>query len=74
VKNGTITKAEHKQLAQEGKEINQERKADLAKDGGKLTKSDRKTLETKLNQRSKEIYQDKHPNAGSAGASTSTNP
>jgi hypothetical protein len=65
-KNGTITKDEAKQLHQEGKEINQERKADLAKDGGKLTKDDRKDLEGKLDQRSQEIYNDKHP-AGSTG-------
>jgi hypothetical protein len=61
VKNGTITPAEHKQLAQEGKDINQERKADLKKDGGKLTKKDRADLESKENLRSKQIEQDKHP-------------
>jgi hypothetical protein len=69
IKNGTITKDEAKQLHQEGKEINQERKADLAKDGGKLNKEDRKDLEGKLDQRSKEIYNDKHP-AGSTGGTT----
>ena len=61
VKNGTISKDQATQLHQEGKEINQERKADLAKDGGKLTKDDRKDLEGKLDQRSKEIHDDKHP-------------
>ena len=63
VKDGTITKDEHQKLAEEGKEINQERKADLAKDGGKLTKQDRHDLEKKLDSRSKEIYQDKHPDS-----------
>jgi hypothetical protein len=62
VKNGTITPAEHKQLAQEGKDINQQRKADLKKDGGKLTKKDRDSLEAQENLRSKQINQDKHPN------------
>jgi len=72
VKDGTITKDEHQQLAKEGKEINQERKADLAKDGGKLTKEDRHDLEQKLDARSKEIYQDKHPNGGDASTSSNT--
>jgi hypothetical protein len=62
VKNGTINKSEHKQLAQEGKDINQERKADLAKDGGKLDKSDRKSLESQENLRSEQIKQDKTGN------------
>ncbi len=70
VKDGTITPAEHKQLAQEGKDINQERKADLAKDGGKLTSSDRQNLESQENLRSEQIYQDKHPNGGSTSSST----
>ena len=71
VKNGTITKAQHKQLAQEGKIINKERKADLKKDGGKLTKADRKNLEAQENLRSKQIYQDKHPDTtGSTTGST----
>ncbi len=60
VKSGKISKGEHKQLAQEGKDINQERKADLAKDGGKLDKSDRKNLESQENLRSEQIHQDKH--------------
>ncbi len=62
VKSGKISKAQHKQLAQEGKDINQERKADLAKDGGKLTKSDRKNLESQENLRSEQIHQDKTGN------------
>jgi len=70
VKNGTITKDQQQQLATEGKAINQERKADLAKDGGKLTKDDRHTLEKEEDARSKEIYQDKHP-ASTGGSSTS---
>ncbi len=59
VKSGKISKSEHKQLAQEGKDINQERKADLAKDGGKLDNSDRKSLESQENLRSEQIKQDK---------------
>ncbi len=70
VKNGTITPAEHKQLAQEGKDINQERKADLAKDGGKLTNSDRQNLESQENLRSEQISQDKNANGGAGGSST----
>ena len=41
VKNGTITKSQHKQLAQQGKAINSQRKADLAANGGKMPQSDR---------------------------------
>ncbi len=61
VKSGKISKAQHKQLAQEGKIINKERKADLRKDGGKLDKQDRANLESQENLRSKQIYDDKHP-------------
>ncbi len=60
VKSGKISKSQHKQLAQEGKDINQERKADLAKDGGKLNKTDRQNLESQENLRSQQISQDKH--------------
>ncbi len=73
VKNGTINPAEHKQLAQEGKIINKERKADLRKDGGKLTKKDRMKLEAQENLRSKQIYDDKHP-APAAQPASATNP
>ena len=59
-KNGTINSQEASQLKGEGKDINQERKADLKKDGGKLDAADRHSLETQEDARSKEIYQDKH--------------
>ena len=62
VKSGKISKSQHKQLAQEGKDINQERKSDKAADGGKLTNSDRKTLESQENLRSEQIKQDKTGN------------
>ena len=61
VKNGTISKDEAKQLHQEGVSINQERKQDLKNDGGKLTTADKQKLEGELDQRSKEIKDDKHP-------------
>jgi hypothetical protein len=64
VKSGKISKAQHKQLAQEGKDINQERKADKAANGGQLTKSQRQNLESQENLRSEQIYQDKHSNTG----------
>ena len=62
VKSGKINKAQHKQLAQEGKDINQERKADLAANGGKMPQADRQNLESQENLRSQQIEQDKHPN------------
>jgi hypothetical protein len=64
VKSGKISKSQHKQLAQEGKDINRERKSDKAANGGKLTKSDRQSLESQENLRSEQISQDKHPNGG----------
>ena len=62
IKNGTITKSQHKQLAQQGKAINQQRKADLAANGGKMPQSDRAQLEHEENARSKEITADKASN------------
>jgi hypothetical protein len=60
VKDGKITKKEHRKLAKEGKEINHQRKADLKKDGGRLTHKQRKHLEKEENHRSGQIYNDKH--------------
>ena len=62
VKNGTITKSQHKQLAQQGKAINSQRKADLAANGGKMPQSDRAQLEKEQNARSQEIKADKASN------------
>lgn len=59
VKSGKISKSEHKQLAQEGRDINHERKADLKANGGKMPKKDRKALESQENLRSEQIHQDK---------------
>src|SRR5581483_8305975 len=66
VKKGTLSKPQAHKLRQEGKEINQERKGDLQKDGGKLTSQDHKTLEEQLNERSNEIKTDKDP-SGTTG-------
>ena len=60
VKNGKITAKEHRQLAREGEKINAQRKADLKKDGGRLTHKQRKKLEKEENHRSDQIYNDKH--------------
>lgn len=62
VKSGKISKAQHKQLAQEGKDINQERKADLAANGGTMPAADRQNLESQENLRSEQIHQDKTGN------------
>ena len=59
VKSGKISKSEHKQLAQEGQDINQERKSDLAANGGTMPQSDRQQLESQENLRSQQIQQDK---------------
>lgn len=60
VKDGKITNKEHHQLAKEGEHINQQRKADLKKDGGRLNHKQRKHLEKEENHRSDQIYNDKH--------------
>ena len=62
VKSGKINKSEHKQLAQEGKDINQERKSDLAANGDKMPQADRQQLESQENLRSEQIHQDKTGN------------
>ncbi len=62
VKSGKINKSQHQQLAQEGKDINQERKADLAANGGKMPQADRQQLESQENLRSEQIHQDKTGN------------
>ena len=60
VKDGKITPKEHAKLAKEGRAINRQRKADLKKDGGRLTHNQRKKLEKEENKRSGQIYNDKH--------------
>lgn len=60
VKDGKISKKEHRQLAKEGRRINEQRKDDLQKDGGHLDKKDRKQLEKEENHRSDQIYDEKH--------------
>ena len=62
VKSGKINKSQHKQLAQQGKAINSQRKADLAANGGKMPQSDRAQLEKEQNARSQEIKADKASN------------
>ena len=60
VKKGTLSKSEHRKLSKEARAINRQRKADLKKDGGKLTPADRRKLEAEENLRSKQILKDKH--------------
>ena len=60
VKNGSVSPQEHKQLAKEGAHINRQRKRDLREDGGHLTGAQHSQLEHEENQRSNQIYQDKH--------------
>ena len=60
VHNGTVSKAEHRKLARQGRHINRQRKRDLRKDGGTLDQKNRRKLEKEENHRSNEIYNDKH--------------
>ena len=59
-KNGTISKQEAKQLGQERHAFKQEEHTMRKADGGHLTRADQKALNQQLNQRSQQIYGDKH--------------
>ena len=60
VKSGKITASEHKQLAKEGAQIRHQEHADRKANGGYITKGQQKQLNQEQNQRSQQIYQDKH--------------
>jgi hypothetical protein len=60
VKTGQITASEHQQLATEGTQIRNQEHADVKANGGYLTKSQQQQLNQEQNQRSQQIYQDKH--------------
>jgi len=60
VKSGKISASQHKQLAKEGAQIRHQEHADVKANGGHLTKGEQKQINQEQNQRSKQIYQDKH--------------
>ncbi|MCX5781899.1 MAG: hypothetical protein NT145_04240 [Elusimicrobia bacterium] len=58
VRSGELTKEEAKELKQDQKEIRKMKQE--ARSDGKVTVQERKEIQKKLNQESKEIYQEKH--------------
>lgn len=60
LRNGSLTKCEARSLRQEGRFIHAQEQAMRARDGGHLTRRDQRVLNTELNQRSHDIYQEKH--------------
>ena len=60
IKSGKITPREHHQLAREGNKIRHQEHADRRANGGYITKGQQKQLNREQNQRSKQIYKDKH--------------
>lgn len=60
VKSGKITQAQANQLYKQRHQIKTEERSMRAQDNGHLTKGDQKVINHQLNQRSKEIYNEKH--------------
>jgi hypothetical protein len=63
VKDGTLTKAQAKELKGEEKGIKAQERAEVKANGGSLTKGEQKQLNQELNQDSKQIYAEKHAGA-----------
>ena len=62
VKSGALTKGEARELKQEVKGVNDEKRGMREQNGGKpLTQEQRKDLRHDLNKTSKDIYKAKHP-------------
>jgi hypothetical protein len=60
VKSGQLTAGETAHLEGQESAINKEERAMRAQDNGKLTHSDKKTLDKQQNAESRRIYRDKH--------------
>jgi len=61
VKSGKISTSQAKQLHGERHAIKTEERGMRKADNGHLTKTDQKMLNKQMNQRSKQIYDEKHP-------------
>ena len=65
VKSGKLTTTQARQLRKQIRGDRQEKRAMIKANGGKpLTAQQRQSLRQNLNKSSKQIYQQKHPNAG----------
>ncbi len=60
IKSGELTKGEAKNLKEDEKMMQKEKKDMKAQNGGKLTKGDKRLMNKQLNQESKKIYKKKH--------------
>ena len=60
VKSGKINASQRRQLAKEGAHIRHQEHADVKANGGHLTKGEQKQINREQNQRSRQIYRDKH--------------
>ena len=63
LKTGKLTPQQAKALHQEDRQIRQEERADAAQNGGHITKAEQQQLNQQENALSKQIHQEKHPNA-----------
>jgi len=68
IKSGELTKGEKKNLKEDEKMMQKEKKDMKAQNGGKLSKGDKKLLNKQLNQESKKIYRKKHNDVKEPGA------
>ncbi len=59
-KNGTLTPGQAANLEKGQQRLENNEKADMAKDNGHLTKADQRQLNREANRQSKKIHQDKH--------------
>ena len=68
VKKGQITKPQAAALKQDVRDVRKEKRDMIKANGGKaLTKEQRMQLSREQNQNSRQIHQEKHPGAASAG-------
>jgi len=63
VKSGKLSQAQAQTLHQEDRQIRTEERADAAQNGSHITKAEQRQLNQQENAASKQIFQEKHPNA-----------
>jgi hypothetical protein len=63
LKSGKLSQAEAQTLHQEDRQIRNEERADAAEHGSHITKAEQRQLNRQENAASKQIFQEKHPNA-----------
>jgi hypothetical protein len=71
VQSGKLSPAEAQGLHQEDRQIRKEERADASQDGGHITKAEQKQLNQQENAASKNIFDEKHPDASQGGGTSS---